>query len=88
MIAPGVPKLTRFIIGEYNETYVDGAEFAKSVQAVGARFQIEMFATPEEAIVWIKANTNLVEEESGKFLLSSAGEFMGQPTASRYLIIA
>ena len=60
-IVPGVKKLTRFIIGEYNEAYVNGADFASSVQAVGAEFQIDMFATPAEASVWIKANTSLVE---------------------------
>ncbi len=87
-IAPGIPKLTRFIIGEYNEEFVDGAEFAKSVQAVGARFQIEMFATPEEAIAWLKANTDLVEEEPGKFLLYPETEYMGEIVPAKYLVIA
>lgn len=71
-IAPGIPKLTRFIVGEYEDAYVDGARFAASVAAVGARFQIEMFATPQEAVDWIRANTNLVETEPGTFLIHEA----------------
>jgi hypothetical protein len=30
--------------------------------------------TPEEAILWIRNNTNLQEVEPGKFLLSEASE--------------
>ncbi len=86
-IAPGIPKLTRFIIGEYNEEFVDGAEFAKSVQAVGARFQIEMFATAQDAVSWLKANTDLVEEEPGKFLLYPETEYMGEIVPAKYLVI-
>lgn len=88
MIAPGVPKLTRFIVGEYNEQYVDGAEFARSVAAVGARFQIEIFATAQEAINWVKANTSLVEETPGKFLIHPAysDPVMGESPA-KYLEI-
>ncbi len=51
MVAPGVPKLTRFIVGEYNEAYVDGAEFAKSVAAVGARFQIEILLRRKRLLI-------------------------------------
>ncbi len=89
MVAPGVPKLTRFIVGEYNETYVDGAEFAKSVAAVGARFQIEIFATAQEAIDWVRSNCNLTEESPGKFLIHPAysDPVMGESLA-KYLEIA
>lgn len=75
-------------MGEYDEVYVDGAEFAKSVAAVGARFQIEMFQTPEEARVWIRSNTDLVEEEPGKFLIHPAGTGIdGKPIEAKYLTI-
>lgn len=88
-IAPGVPKLTRFIVGEYDEAYVNGADFAKSVQAVGARFQIEMFPTVEEARVWVRDNTDLVETEPGTFLISEATiGIMGEEIPARYIVIA
>jgi hypothetical protein len=67
-----VPKLTRFIIGEYNDTYVIGADYVASMVAVGAEFQITPFATPTDAIVWIRANTNLVEKTQGVFIISPA----------------
>ena len=87
-IVPGVKKLTRFIIGEYNEAYVNGAEFASSVQAVGAEFQIEMFLTPAEAIVWIKANTSLVELSPWVFELApEAVGIMGEVVPQRLLTI-
>lgn len=31
-LVPGVPKLTRFMVCEYNETYVDPIEFDRSVK--------------------------------------------------------
>jgi len=37
-------------------------DFANSIAKVGAEFQIDVFATNQEAITWILANTNLIEE--------------------------
>ena len=50
-----------------------GADYIASMIAVGAEFQITPFATLADAIVWIKANTNLVEKTPGVFILSPAG---------------
>lgn len=73
-IVPWVPKLTRFLIGEYNEEYVDPIVFSESVQRVGARFDISIFDYTYEAKEWIRSNTNLEEVSEGKFLLRQAFE--------------
>lgn len=86
-IIPWVKKLTRFIIWEYNELYINWAEFARSVSAVGAEFQIEMFTTAEEACEWVRSNTNLQEVETGKFLISEASEFNWEVIEAKYLLI-
>jgi hypothetical protein len=88
-IAPGIPKLTRFIIGEYDEMKADPAAFSASIAKVGAKWDIKMFATPEEAAQWVRDNTDLVEEAPGKFLIHPAGNdpFRGEFPA-KYLIIA
>lgn len=69
-IAPWIPKLTRFIMCEYNEVYVDSTELARSLKNVWSRFDIDIL-TSEEMIVWIKANTSLQEVSPWKFLISS-----------------
>lgn len=86
-IVPWVKKLTRFIVGEYNETYVDPVEFGRSMENTGAEFNIDIFDTPELAKEWVRANTSLVEESEGKFLISPAGEFMGVKNDAVYLTI-
>ncbi len=68
-IAPWVPKLTRFISCEYNETYVDPIELQHSLENVWARFDIDVLNV-EEARQWIRDNTSLEEVETGKFKLS------------------
>lgn len=55
---------------EYNELFVDPVELTKSIKAVGAEFQVDPFLTTADAIVWIKANTDLVETAPGVFLIS------------------
>lgn len=85
-IAPWVPKLTRFISAFYNENYINWDDFAKSIQAVWAEFQIETL-TPWEAILWIRNNTNLQEVEPGKFLLSESSEWIEWQIEAKYLII-
>lgn len=67
-IAPWIPKLTRFIMCEYNEAYVDSTELARSLKNVWSRFDIDIL-TSEEMIVWIKANTSLQEVSQWKFLI-------------------
>ena len=75
-LVPWIKKLTRLIIGEYNETYVDPIEFSRSITNVWARFNISMFNTLEETIIWIKANTNLVEKTHWVFILSEETTWM------------
>ena len=71
-LVPGVKKLTRFVVCEYNDTYVDPVELTRSLTNVGARFDVDVFATPEEAHAWIRANTNLVERTPGVFVVNEA----------------
>ena len=59
-IVPWIKKKTRFIIGEYEDTVVNVNDYIANVQNVWSEFQIEMFATPADAIAWIKANTDLL----------------------------
>lgn len=49
---------------EYNEDYVDPVELTKSIKSVGAEFQVDSFATGEEACQWVRDNTDLVESPS------------------------
>lgn len=71
-VAPWIKKLTRFVVGEYNETYVDPVEFSRSLTNVGARFNIDVFADAQSAIDWVKANTDLVERTPGTFVVREA----------------
>lgn len=73
---------------EYNENYVDPVELAKSIKAVGAEFQCDQFATVEEAIIWIKDNTDLIETSPGTFLIADSynDPIMGE-IAKRELVI-
>lgn len=83
-----VPKLTRFLFGEYEDAVVDPVEFGISLANVGAKWDIQIFSA-EEAKVWIRANTNLVEEEEGKFLVSEeTTDMMGNTVPAKYLVIA
>lgn len=68
-IAPWVKKLTRFIQWYYNEEYINWVDFANSVKAVWAEFQIEMFNTIEEAREWVRTNCNLLEIQEWVFLI-------------------
>jgi len=87
-LVPWVPKLTRFIVGEYNEAYVNGVDFANSIAKVGAEFQIDVFATNQEAITWILANTNLIEETPWNFLIHPEyTEITGEIVPEKYLTI-
>ena len=86
-IVPWVKKLTRFIIWEYNETYVNWVDFEKSIKSVGAEFQIETFVTIEEARQWIRDNTSLIEETPWNFILNEATEMMWEIIPKKYLII-
>lgn len=88
-IAPWIKKQTRFIIGEYNATYVNVDDYKANVANVWAEFQIEIFNTSAEAIAWIKANTDLVEDSNvaGKFLITEASTDAWVESPAKYLII-
>ena len=85
-IAPWIPKLTRFIMCEYNEKYVVADELARSLKNVWSRFDIDIL-TSEEIIVWIKANTSLQEVSPWKFIISEQSEIMWEIIPAQYLII-
>ena len=85
-IAPWIPKLTRFIMCEYNENYVVHEELSRSLENVWARFDIDML-TVDEMITRIKANTNLQEVSAWKFLISNETEMMWEIIPAQYLVI-
>lgn len=94
-LVPWVKKLTRFVVAEYNEQFVDGTEFMNSVKAVGSEFQVDVFATPEEAVAWIHTNTDLPQLEengvgTGKFLIRDAytDPITQELVPAKYLTIA
>lgn len=57
------PKLTRFIVGEYESAVVEPEAFKVSIANVGAKWDIQPFATAEDARVWVRSNTDLPEVE-------------------------
>ena len=90
-VATWIKKQTRFIVWEYNDTYINPVDFSNNIANVWAEFQIQMFSTPADAIIWIKANTDLVEDTTTpwKFEIYPAWTDMnGNPTPAKYLIIA
>lgn len=87
-IVPWVKKLTRLIIAEYNEQYINWDEFFNNVTKVGAEFNIEAFVNSEEAKQWIRNNTDLIEVEEWKFLVSEASEWIDwENIEAKYIII-
>ena len=68
-IVPGVKKLTRLVVCEYNELYVDPVELSRSLTNVGARFNIDIFPDSTTAKEWVRANTNLIERSEGVFVI-------------------
>lgn len=67
-IVPWIKKLTRFMLCEYNEKYVEPEELSRSISNVWARFNIEMLDV-ELAKKWIRDNTDLIEEIDWHFIL-------------------
>lgn len=70
LVAPWVPKLTRFIMCEYNEQYVDSIELARSIENTWARFNIDMISDIEVMRQRIRDNTSLKEINPWKFEVS------------------
>lgn len=87
-IVPGVKKLSRLIVAEYNDQYINWEEFFNNVAKVWAEFNIQAFSSNEEAKQWIRDNTNLVEVNPGKFLVNEANEWIDwEIIEAKYLII-
>jgi len=73
-LVPWVKKLTKFLVGNYNDQYVAKEAFEQSLLTTGSEFHISLFATVEEAKQWIRDNTDLVEELDWNFILSEAND--------------
>lgn len=83
-LVPWVPKLTRLLVGYYNDNYVKESDFRSSLLTTGSEFHISLFDTSEEAKQRVRDNTDLVEEWEWKFILSEVSELNPETT---YLII-
>ena len=66
--APGIKKLTRFLVCEYDDS-VDAVELAASLERTGGEFWIKVL-TIEEASNWLRSNTDLEETEKWLFMIS------------------
>lgn len=64
-----VPKLTKFVRLKYSDIYTTASDLQASIEKSSSDTNVQIFSTPEEAISWLKANTNLVEETPWKFLV-------------------
>lgn len=86
-IVPWIKKLTRFLMFEYNETYVDPLELQRSAENVGRRFDIAFQDIPT-TIQWIKYNTDLIETTPWTFLISKETIWINwEIIPAKYLII-
>jgi len=83
-LVPWVKKLTRLLIGYYNDKYVSEDWFKSSILTTGSEFHISLLNTTEEAKQWVRDNTDLIEESDGKFILVESSELNPEIT---YLII-
>ena len=87
--APGIKKLTRFLVCEHADS-VNGAELAASLARTGGEFGIKVLTAPE-AIAWLRANTDLQEDEgkTGAFLINAAHvDMIGNAIEAKYLVIS
>ena len=88
VVIPWIPKLTRFIMAEYNENYVDPIELSRSITNTWARFNIDMITDLEIMKQRIRDNTNLVEETDWHFLINPETTWINQEVIpAKYLII-
>lgn len=86
-IAPWIPKLTRFIMCEYDETKVDSVELARSLKNIWARFDIDIL-DKDTITQWIRDNTNLQEVSLWKFLIHPETTWIdGEIIEAKYLTI-
>lgn len=86
-VVPWIKKLTRFLMFEYNENYVDPIELQRSAENIWKEFDIAIQDVPT-TIARIKDNTNLVEVEPWKFLISEETTWiMWEVIPAKYLTI-
>jgi hypothetical protein len=78
-LIPWVKRLSRLIIWEYNEEYIDVEEFKNNIKNVWAEYQIRMFDNIEEVNKWIREHTNLEEVEHWKYEVWSYEENITEP---------
>ena len=57
----------------YSDLYTTPADLTSSIEKSSSDTAVSMFATTADAIIWVKANTNLVEVKAGVFELAPAG---------------
>lgn len=77
--------LTRFLRYEINDD-VPLEELEKTINRISANNDL-VEKTPEEMIEWIKERTDLIEEETGKFLIREAYEDVTGEQEAIYLNI-
>ena len=85
-----VPKLTRFVRLNYSDAFTNAEDLTASIEKTGANTGVQVFATAEDAKIWLRSNTNLQEDEgkTGTFLISEAHTgMMGEDVPARYLTI-
>ena len=85
-LIPWIKSLRRFWVLMYNPDYINWEEFANNIKSVGYNFAIELL-TAQEAIAWLKANTNLTWKSENEVILQEKidNEFM--PIEERTLVI-
>lgn len=82
------PKLTRFVMLRYSDIYTNAGDLTASIEKTGGITGVQVFATPEEARIWVRDNTNLTETEIlGNFLVRDAHKDMGNDVPAQYLTI-
>ena len=87
-VAPWIKTMRRFITWTFDETKITAIDFNAIFSNVSSMNDIVMFPTAADAIVWIKKNTDLVEETPWKFLISPAWtDITWKQTVAKYLII-
>lgn len=85
-LVPWVPKLTRFLVAEYDDKYVTQEEFNQSLAMLWWEFNLRT-QTVKDARAWIKENTSLVEDKKWVFVISPEIEVNWETIPKKYLII-
>ena len=73
-LAPWLKSMTRFFKATYNEQFVPVEHFEIVKTKMIANNYATFWDNTDDAIAWVKANTNLVEVEPWKFLTQEADE--------------